>query len=383
MAPKEILLTPGPTHIPPAVLQAMLQPTLHHRTEVFKRYFREATDGLRHLLRSEEDPIFISGSGTAAMEAALLNICSAGDEIVFINAGKFGERWGDIAARLSIKAVEFISPWGSAIDLAALENLLAKHKGSKAVCLQYCETSTAAELPVVEITSLARKILPEAITIVDAISAIGTRPIYPPDQNIDILVGAGHKGLMLPPGLAFLDLSRAAWARVDSHKVASLYFDLKIEREQSRQSTTAWTPAMNHIVGLCASLKMIQSEGEDAVYHRHTVLSDATKGAIKMLGLEIFSHFMPSTAVTAAVMPAGIDGEAIRKAMREEWGVRIAGGQEELKGKIVRFGHMGYVSSSDIIASISAFESALLGAGHPVRLGSGVAAACEIFKKHF
>lgn len=360
MTIKEILLTPGPTHVPPAVLQAMNQPTLHHRTETFKRYFRQATESLKELLRTDNDPIFIAGSGTAAMEASLLNTCAKGDHILYINAGKFGERWGDIAERLSLIASEFRVKWGDPLNTEELSEFLNKHKDTKCVCLQYCETSTAAELPIEKIAIQIRKVAPNALIIVDAISAVGTRPIYPNKQNIDILVGAGHKGLMLPPGLAFVVLSQAAWNRADSIKVPSLYFDLKIERAQAKQSTTAWTPAMNHIVGLSASLTQIKNEGEDNVYERHRILSNATKTAIKALGLKVYSSQSPSNAVTAAVMPDGIDGELVRKIMREKWNVRIAGGQEELKGKIVRFGHMGYVSPSDILAGISAFESSLL-----------------------
>lgn len=380
MSANETLLTPGPTHIPPQVFEAMHQPKLHHRTDAFKKFLVEARTGVQKLTRSETTPIFLAGSGTAAMESALVNTCQAGDKIVVINVGKFGERWSLIAERLGIKCTEIKAELGKSISIEELKSSLKEVPDAKALCLQYCESSTAVQLAVPELCKVARELCPKILTIVDAISAIGTTPIYVKEQEIDILVAAAHKGLMLPSGLSILIANDRAWKAIENNRCKSLYFDLLIERKASSKDTTSWTPAIQHICGLTASLKMINEEGEEKVYQRHNLLSRATRAAFQTLNLNVFAAENPSPGLSAILLKVGTDAEKVRSDMLKNYSVRVAGGQDELKGRIIRFGHMGYCSKNDIILGIAALEKAL-GNQAPDNDLPGVKAAKSILEK--
>ena len=359
MTQKEILLTPGPTQVPLRIFQAMTQPTLHHRTEAFKKFFIEAKEGVKWLTRSETDPVFIAGSGTAAMEASLLNLCKKGDQIVILAVGKFGERWIHIAKKLQIESHVMTADVGESIDLEALKAYLESHASVKAVCMQYCETSTTVEVPVKEICDAVKAINDSIITIVDAVSAIATTPIHLDKQKIDILVSAAHKGLMLPPGLALIILNEQAWQIVEKNDVPSLYFDLNLERKALKKDTTSWTPAMNHIVALAESIKMIKEEGEENVYQRHLDLAATARSAFTKMGLKPMTVKYPSAAVSGIYMPEGVDAEKVRNQIFSEFKIGLAGGQDELQGKVIRFGHMGFCSESDLKAGIDALQKTL------------------------
>lgn len=374
---KDRLLTPGPTEIPLRIFKAMQQPMMHHRTESFRRLFVAVQDGLKELMRAPNRPILLAGSGTAAMEAALLNTVSPGDTIIVLNGGKFGERWLDLAGKLELNAVEIVVPWGETVDDATLERVLRANPAAKLFCMQYCETSTAILHPVPEITAQVKRIAPECLTVVDAISAIGSLPIHLDRSAIDILVGALHKAFMLPPGLALLFMNDTAWRTVAGHKTRSLYFNLQIEREMQEKGTTAWTPALNHILGLAESLAMIREEGVDNFYARHAQLSTMARAGLGALGLKLLPERHPSPGVSAAFTPSAIDAEKLRGIMRERWQVRIAGGQDRFKGKIIRIGHMGQIDGFDILSVLAALELGLNAMGHAVELGTSGAAALK------
>jgi aspartate aminotransferase-like enzyme len=356
---EEILLTPGPTYVPERIFQAMNKPSLHHRTETFKEYLLTARDGIKWLTRSETDPIFLAGSGTAAMEAALLNLLNRGEEILVLNAGKFGERWLHIAEKLGIVVHELKAVCGESVDLHELKSSLEKNKNIKAACMQVCETSTTVELPVREICDLIKQINPSVLTIVDAVSAIATVPIHLDKLKIDVLVSAGHKGLMLTPGLAIAILNEKSWQIAEKNQVPSLYFNLSIERKAAKKDTTAWTPAMNQIVGLAESIQMIKEEGEDNVYKRHATLSQHARDEFNKLSLKPMTVKYPSNGVSGIYMPDGIDAEKIRKEMYKEHRVIVAGGQEELQGKVIRFGHMGSCQLEYLQKGIDALKMVL------------------------
>ncbi|MCO6432469.1 MAG: alanine--glyoxylate aminotransferase family protein [Deltaproteobacteria bacterium] len=370
---REILLTPGPTHVPPQVFAAMQNPTMHHRTDAFKKELRAALNGVRRLLDIDSDPVLIAGSGTAAMEAALLNICRPGDQIIVVNGGKFGERWLSLARALELNAVELRVEWGSSAETAAVIDLLKQNSSARALCLQQCETSTGALHPVEEICKAAKKVSPDILTVVDAVSSIATMPLYPDRMQIDVLVAAAHKGLMLPPGLALLALSSSAWRAAESNKIRTLYFNLLLERKAHAKDSTSWTPAMNHILGLNAALAMIGSEGLGQVFERHVAFAEACRAAAREMGLEIFAKH-PAPGVTSLRMPDGIDGDKVRSRMLQAASVRIAGGQDELKGRIIRIGHMGFVSADDLRNGLAALEEALLHLGCEFQAGSAAAA---------
>lgn len=375
---KEHLLTPGPTQIPLRVLQAMSQPQIHHRTKDFEKIFRATLDGFKWLVESDNDPVFLACTGTGAMEAALLNSCDPGDKVIVINAGKFGERWSKIAARLGLKTVEITAAAGESPTLEQIEKAVRANADAKALCVQYCETSTAVMHPVPTIGAALQKTAPDMLYIVDAVSALGTLSISMKKDHIDILVAGSQKGLMLPPGLAMLTLSERAWQRAEKVKSRSFYFDLLSERKAHRQDTTAWTPAISIILGLHESLQLFREEGLENVFARHRTVAKAVRSAMEALGLTLLGASFPSPGVTAAFVPAGMDADKLRSALLAASGVRIAGGQDELQGKIIRVGHMGYVDTTEIIGALGALELGLKLCGHVVTLGSGVAAALEV-----
>lgn len=376
MAPfKEHLFTPGPTHIPLRVFEAMARPTLHHRTETFRKIFRSALDGMKWLVESPNDPIFLASTGTGAMEAALTNTCVAGDTIISVNAGKFGERWKEIGDRLGLTTIEIKAPSGSSPDLHEIEAVVRKHPQAKAFCVQYCESSTAVLHPVPEICAVVRKAAPGMLTVVDAISALATLPISLRELPVDILVGASQKALSLPPGLSMLFLSDRAWEIVDRTPPRSLYFDLRVERSSHSKDTTAWTPAMNIILGLNATIAALREEGLEKTYARHRCASQAAVAGFQALGLEILGGPFAAPSLTAAFTPESVDAEKLRSHMVSHSGIRIAGGQDELKGRIVRIGHMGYMNYFDVLTALSGLEISLRAFGQKITPGSAVSAA--------
>lgn len=366
--------------VPQRIFAAMSVSAMHHRTDVFKEILRSARSGTRDLCRAKTDPIFLAGSGTAAMEAALLNVCRRGEKILVLNTGKFGERWSKIGKKLGLNVIELTAPIGECVEFIKIKEALDTARDIRAVCFQICETSAAIELPVPEITKLIKESDANILTIVDGVSAIGTRLIDVEDLQIDILASAGHKGLMLPPGLAILHINERAWSIIERNSPSSLYFDLNIERMALQKGTTAWTPAMNHIMGLVESLKMIAEEGEANVYRRHSLLAEGTRAAASTLGMVLMAaKGLHSSAVTGIYMPPGIDGENVRKEMLKEFKVRSAGGQDELLGKVIRIGHMGACRTGDIISGVSALENILRRFGN--ECSGGAAAAEAVFKR--
>jgi serine---pyruvate transaminase len=356
---KEILLTPGPTQIPLQVFEAMQIPTLHHRTETFKKFLKEARNGIQWITRSSTLPIFIAGSGTAAMEAALVNTCKPNQKIAVLNAGKFGERWSLIGKRIGLDVSEITAPLGESISSESLSKFLESHSPFHVFCLQYCESSTAVQHNIHELCKIIKTYSPHTLTIVDAVSAIGTLPIYVDALHVDVLVAAAHKGLMLTPGLSMVIANEQAWKHIEQNGSSSFYFDLITEKKSAEKDTTAWTPAMNQIVGLARAIEMIRTEAEEKVYHRHAILAEATRCAIKSLGLNLLAKTHPSVGLTAAILPKEINAETFRKQLFNKHAIRIAGGQDELKDSVVRIGHMGYCSKNDLLSGLEAFEATL------------------------
>lgn len=374
---KERLFTPGPTTIPLRIMQAMQVPSLHHRTDPFKKVIRESLDGMRWLLELDADPVFITGSGTAGMEACLVNLCVPGDKIIAVNAGSFGERWLHIASRAGLGVVEIRAEWGQSPGTAEIRAAVSANRDAKLFCFQLCETSAATLLPMEEIIATVKSEAPEMLVVVDAISSIATLPIHPRKQSIDVLVAAAHKGLMLPPGIAILDLSERAWKAAESTKKQSLYFDLLMEREWEAKGTTTWTPATTLFLGLNEAIAMLREEGLASVYARHNRMAKAARAGLRALGLELLSKH-PAPGVTAAFPPAGIAADDIRKVALDRLGVRLAGGQGHMKGKIFRIGHLGYCDDLDVIDALTAVELSLRDLGHDLELGSAVRAALEV-----
>jgi aspartate aminotransferase-like enzyme len=388
MLKKTRLLTPGPTMIPERVQQAMGQPILHHRTPGFAELFQEIQRGLKYFFQTQNDVLSILTSGTGAMDAAVCNLFSPGDCVITINGGKFGARWTKIAEAYQLQPIEITLAPGETLAMAQLENayLAATNKGliPKALLCQASETSTGLLYPVQAIADWARRIRTSNsnfLLVVDAITALGVFELPMDDFDIDVLITGSQKALMIPPGLAFLALSNRAWQAVDSSKINKFYLDFKKERKGLSKGQTAWTPGTTLLMGLAESLKIVQEESLPEAFKRHALLAEATRLAIKAMGLKLLSEKAPSNAVTAVCVPAEIEnGKLIPKTMRDEFGVTIAGGQDALEGKIFRLTHLGYIDRFDIITGISALELCLYKLGYQkFSLGAGVTAALNYF----
>jgi aspartate aminotransferase-like enzyme len=376
---KNYLLTPGPTPLPPEVRAAMARPIIHHRTPQFQAVLKEAAEGLRYVFQSKNDIFILASSGTGAMEAAVINILSCGDTALVVQGGKFGERWTEICQAYGINAEVLDVEWGQAVSPAELEKRLKANPKIKAVFTTLCETSTGVANDIAACGRLVKDT--PAVLVVDAISGLGAIDLKADDWSCDVVVSGSQKGLMLPPGLGFISVSPKAAKLIEGSKSPRYYFDLKKAKKAFDKTDTPFTPAITLIIALNAALKMIKQEGLDAVFARHKKLADATRAAAKALGLELFAPAAGSDVVTSVKVPAGIDGEKLVKTMRDTYGVTIAGGQAELKGKIFRFAHMGFIEEFDIIAGISCLEKVLAQMGYKFQMGAGVKAAEEIFLK--
>jgi len=373
---KHYLLAPGPTPVPERALLAMAQPIIHHRTPQFSEVFAEACQLLKFVFQTEQDVLILSSSGTGAMESSIVNLFSPGDEVIAINGGKFGERWGNISEVYNLNVHWVNVEWGKAVDVSVIKGLLDKNPNIKGVLSQASETSTTVTHPVRELAELTKK--SDCLLIVDGITAVGVTDIPMDKWGIDALVSGSQKAFMLPPGLAFIALSEKAWKAAEKSKCPRFYFDLKKERKNLAKKTSAYTPAVSLITGLRETLLMMKEEGLDNVFARHERLARATRSAMEALGLKLLAPQNPASSATGVYLPEGLDGKKFVKYIRDELGVTMAGGQDHLEGKIIRIAHLGYIDTFDIITAVSAIEMALEKFGQKIALGKGVGAAQKI-----
>jgi aspartate aminotransferase-like enzyme len=376
---KSYLLTPGPTPLPPQVCEAMARPIIHHRTPQFQVVLKEATEGLKYVFQTKNDVFILASSGTGAMEASVINLLSAGDTALTVQGGKFGERWTEICKAYGINTQILDVVWGAAVEPKEIEKRLKANPKIKAVFVTLCETSTGVANDIEAIGKLVKDT--QACLVVDAISGLGAIDLKTDDWFCDVVVSGSQKGLMLPPGLGFISVSQKAWKSAESSKCPKYYFDLKLAKKALDKTDTPFTPAITLIIALNESLKMMKEDGLEKIFLRHKKMAEATRAAVCALGLELFAPAAYSDVVTAVKVPQGIDGEKLVKTMRDTYGVTIAGGQEELKGKIFRIAHMGFIEEFDIITCVSCLEKVLQQMGYKFQLGSGVKAAEEAFLK--
>jgi aspartate aminotransferase-like enzyme len=353
----------------------MSQPLIHHRTPEFEHLFATVQTGLHWLFQTEQEVLILASSGTGAMEAAVSNTCSGSDTIIVINGGKFGERWRKICQAFGVKVIELKVEWGQAVQATAVAQALKEHPEARAVLLQASETSTTVLHPVEAIAAVTRTT--DTLFIVDGITAVGATDTPMDRWGIDILITGSQKALMLPPGLAFIALSAKAWKRVESATLPRFYFDLRRERKEQQKHTTAYTPAISLIYGLHEVLRMLQEEGLEHIFARHARLAAATRVGAQALGLSLLAPTAPSPAATGAWLPPNVEGTRFLTYMRDHMGVDIAGGQDHLKGKVIRISHIGYAGPFDVITALSAVEMALRRFGCELELGRGVRAAEE------
>jgi aspartate aminotransferase-like enzyme len=373
---KRYLLAPGPTPIPPAVLQAMAQPIIHHRTPEYEALFADVRRGLRLLFQCKNEVLMFAASGTGAMEGAVVNTLSPGDQVVVVRGGKFGERWGEICEAYGLGLLPVDVPYGKSADPAAVAAALREAPGARAVFATHSETSTGAIHDIQGIAAAVRD--SGALLVVDAITSLGVLDLPMESWGVDIVVAGSQKALMLPPGLAFAAVSDKAWARVPSARLPRYYFNFAAERKAIEKNQSAYTPAVSLVMGLRESLGLILAEGLQSVFARHERLARATRAGVQAIGLTLFAD-RPGAACTAVKVPEGLDGGAIVKGFRKR-GITIAGGQGSMRGKIFRIAHMGYVDAFDILTALAALEFVLSELGYPVKLGEGVRAAQEVLQ---
>lgn len=374
---KRYLLAPGPTPVPSDVLLAMAAPIIHHRSPDFVPVIDSAKKGLQWLYQTKNDVLIICSTGTGGMVGTVNNFFNRDDKVLVINGGKFGERWTNICRAYGLNVEEIVVEWGYAVKPEVVEEKLKKDKDIKGVFVQASETSTGVYHDIKALASVVKK-YSDTLFVVDAISALVAHDLRTDEWGIDVMIGGSQKGVMLPPGLAFVSVSDKAWARAETSKLPKFYFNFRKERANLARNQTNFTSPVTLIIGLNESLRMLRAEGLENVFRRHATLANATRKAVQAIGLEIYPRESPSNSVTAIMSPPGIDGQAIYKDLREKYGITAAGGQDKAKGKIFRIAHLGYSDRFDIITAIAGIEMVLKGMGHPVKLGTGVAVAQEL-----
>ncbi|MGI5839430.1 MAG: pyridoxal-phosphate-dependent aminotransferase family protein [bacterium] len=377
---KELLMLPGPTMLPPAVRQAATGPMINHRGKAFADLFRTVTAGLQSILRTEKEVLIFPAAGTGAMEAVIVNLFSPGDKVLVVEAGVFGSRFGRIAQTYGLAVETVPVEWGQAVNPDVIGERLNRDRtrAIKAVIITQNETSTGVTQDI-RAVSAGRGRHP-ALLIVDAVSSLGAVELAADAWNIDVVLAGSQKALMTPPGLAFICLGDRAWAAAESASLPRYYWDLKAARAAAAKGQTPYTPAVSLLYGLQRALTMIAAEGVENVYRRHALLGRAIRAAVAAMGLELFAdQRCASDTVTAVRVPEGVGVRELRQTLDAEFGVTVAGGQQALANKIIRIGHLGYVSLLDIVATAAALEMALARHAFAVSFGAGVGAAQKIF----
>lgn len=378
---KKYLLSPGPTPVPEEVLLEMAKPMIHHRTSEFSEIFRYVREKIKPLFGTKNDVLILAGSGTLGMEAAITNTMNPKDKILVVNAGKFGKRWIDIAKRFHIEVESIELEWGRSVTAAQVEEKLISNPEIKGVFVQASETSTTAFHPVKEIAEIV-KLRDNTILVVDGITSVGVYDTKMDEWGIDVLVTGSQKAFMLPPGLAFIAFSEKAWEFAKKSSTPKYYMDLQKERKAQAGNTTAYTPAVSLVIGLKKVLEIMEKEGLQNIYQRHYICAEATRTAARELGFQLLAKDIPSNAATGIIMPEDFDGAKFVKSMREKNGITFAGGQDHLKGRVVRISHLGYHDFFDTIIAISAFEMGVKKFGIDITMGKGVAAAEQLILKY-
>lgn len=380
MIKKYYLLSPGPTPVPETVLAAAAEPIIHHRTPEFSEIFMQTTEGLKYVFGTKQDVFILTSSGSGAMETAIVNTLSPGDKVISINAGKFGERWGNICKAYGVNAKEIVLEWGVDFSKEELAAELKANPGVKAVFTTLSETSSGAIYDIQGFGEVVAQT--EAILVVDGISGAGATPCPMDDWKVDIFVSGSQKSFMIPPGLAYIAFSPKAWKLVATAKLPKFYFDATKAKKNLEKQTTPWTPAVSLIIQQKKALDIIKSMGLEALLAHHKTLGEATRAGIKALGLELLAK-KPGNILTAAKTPAGLDGVKLVKTMQAKYKAYIAGAQDPNKGKFFRIAHLGYMGGFDIITSLAALEMTLLDLGFSFEKGRSVAAAETVLRENW
>jgi len=373
-------MIPGPTPVPEKVLQALSKHPIGHRSKEFQDLVESTTKNLQWLHQTQNDVLTITGSGTAAMEAGIINTLSKGDQVICGDNGKFGERWVKVAKAYGLDVKVVKADWGTPLDPNQFKRILEEDTNEKikAVILTHSETSTGV---INDLKSINNEVKnhSKAITIADCVTSLGACNIPMDEWGIDVIASGSQKGYMIPPGLSFVAMSKRAWEANNQSNLPKFYLDLKQYLNSVNKNSNPFTPAINLYFALEASLTMMQKEGLNNIFSRHARHQKATQEGIKAMGLNLFTKESFGSPAITAVKPENIDAESIRKAIKNDFDILLAGGQDHLKGKIFRIGHLGFVNDRDIISVISALESTLDKMGKlNVPIGQGIAKTISV-----
>jgi aspartate aminotransferase-like enzyme len=375
MEPKK-LFTPGPTQVPPRVLETMARPLIHHRTDEFRAIIHEAAENLRYVYKTKNPVLILTASGSGAMEAAVVNLTRPGEKALVTVCGKFSDRWRELGLAYGLDLVVVESKWGDPVNPEKVREAFATNPDISVVFTTHSETSTGVLQDVKSMSRIAHD--NGAIIVVDGITSLCAQVVETDDWNLDIVIGGSQKGFMTPPGLAFLSVSELAQERMDRGGHPVYYFDLKKALRSHAKDDTPWTPALTLVIALNEALKMIREEGLENVIRRHTRNAKAVRLAAKALDLPLLAS-IPANATTAVVPKAGTAND-IRKQLDTVYGIKVAGGQAELKGKIIRLGHLGFYHETDMYTLISSLEAALYDLGLNPEMGRGVEALLHQYR---
>jgi serine---pyruvate transaminase len=379
VAEKRYLFTPGPTPVPPEVLEAMSRPIVHHRSSDFRATFERCLERLAQIYRTEGDVLVYTASGTGGMESAVSNLTRPGDRVVVVSAGYFGARWAAMVGNFRCEVEELTYDWGESPAPEELAQRLRELGGAKAVFTTHSETSTGVVADVQGLAAAAKEA--GAVVVVDAVSSLGAVPLETDAWGLDVVISGSQKALMTPPGLATVSVSSDAWGAVEEGAASRFYFDWGLTRERQRAFDPAFTPAVSIVVGLEVALGLLVAEGLEQAFERHVRLGRACRAGVKAMGLELFSPDDDGSAVVTAInAPDGIDSGELVQTLRDRHGIVLAPGQGPLKGKIFRIGHIGYYDVFDITTALAGVELVLSELGADIERGAAVTAALEAFE---
>ncbi|MBE1554170.1 pyridoxal-phosphate-dependent aminotransferase family protein [Sporosarcina limicola] len=375
---QQLLRIPGPSPIPPSVQRAMSQPMIGHRGQETSAMLKNIGPGLKRVFGTTQEVAIITGSGTAGLEAAVVNTVQPDDEVLVIVTGAFGDRFSKICEAYNIHTHRLDVEWGTALNPTEIKQYVQTHPKIKAVFSTYCETSTGVLNPINKLAEAVREVS-DALIIVDGVSCVAGVETKMDEWGIDVMVTGSQKAFMLPAGLTFIAASERAWEIIENNERPRYYLDLAKYRDNLLKDTTPFTPALSLLFGLEQVLNLMAEEGLEQVYERHTLMMNMTRAAFKALEIPLLTSDADASPTVTAVQPNDFDAEAFRKVIKKEFGLSVAGGQQHLSGKIVRIGHMGYCSPADVLQTISAMEIGLMKIGKNIELGKGTAAAQQIY----
>ena len=380
MEDKLMLMIPGPTPVPEQALLDLAKHPIGHRSKDFEVITGEVTQNLKWLHQTENDVLMLTASGTGAMEAGIINFLSPGDRVVVGSNGKFGDRWAEVALAYGLNVEKITAEWGKPLDPEQFGEKLAADTGKqiKAVILTHSETSTGI-LNDLENINKHVKAHGEALIVVDAVTSLGAANVPVDEWGLDVVASGSQKGYMIPPGLGFVSVSAKAWEAYKTATLPRYYLDLGKYRKAAAKNSTPFTPPVNLLVALQRSLKMMRAEGLENIFKRHQRLMNATRAGVKALGMPLFAPDSFASPAVTAVAPVQVEAEQVRSILKKRFDIALAGGQDHLKGKIFRIGHLGFVSDRDVLTAISALEAALIELGVDSSTpGAGVAAAATV-----